>query len=191
MRGLLTRNGKAVTNPRNGITKPRVDAAASMRELYDLTSCQWSAGIKESDGTAYSCPANEVMVGRKHSGDENGTTNYYCCSAGNPLASVTSCWWSSSFKESNGTAFVCPFNQFVAGRKHSGDENGSTQYQCCSLTRSGVQVPIAPGTCGWSPGMKESSSNYQCSPAGKVMAGRQHVGDENGNTYYYCCNPQW
>ena len=38
---------------------------------------QWSDGIKEA-GSSYTCPSNQVIVGRQHSGDENGKTKYAC-----------------------------------------------------------------------------------------------------------------
>lgn len=105
-------------------------------------------------------------------------------------ATPTSCSWSSWLKESSNIQFTCPTNRFMVGRQHSGDENGSTRYYCCNLSQSGVQVPRS-GICGWSSGQKESSSNLQCLPDGRVMVGRQHSGDENGTTWNYCCKPQW
>lgn len=161
--------------------------ASASNKLY---GCQWSAGIKESAGTAYTCPSGKVLAGRRHSGDENGTTHYLCCSAGSPQATPTSCSWSAFLKESSNIQFVCPANQFMAGRQHSGDENGSTRYYCCNLSQNGVQVPRS-GSCAWSAGQQESSSHFQCIPDGKVMTGRQHSGDENGTTWNYCCKPQW
>ena len=155
-----------------------------------LDSCQWSAGIKESNGTAYTCPSGKVLGGRRHNGDENGTTYYLCCSAGTPQATPTSCSWSSWLKESSNIQYICPTNKFLVGRQHSGDENGSTRYYCCNLSQSGVQIPRS-GSCLWSSGQKEAGSNLQCLPDGKVMVGRQHSGDENGTTWNYCCNPLW
>lgn len=152
------------------------------------TSCVWSAGIKESNGTAYICPSGKVMTGRQHSGDENGTTWYQCCNVGSPVAAPTSCAWNPWFKESNGTWFSCPSNQYMAGRQHSGDENGNTRYYCCNLTRGGLTIPVDGGTCAWSSSVKESSSAFECP---SVMTGRRHSGDENGSTWYQCCNPSW
>lgn len=189
VRGLLTRNGRAVTDHRNGLVKPRVDAAASLRELFDLYACQWSAAVKESSGIAYTCPTNKVMIGRQHNDDENGNTFYYCCSAGVPQATTSSCAWSAYLKESSGIPFNCPFNQVMTGRQHHGDENGNTRYQCCNLSQNGTQVPI--NNCAWSGAIKESDSLYRCLPNGKVMVGRQHNGDENGNSFYFCCSAQW
>jgi Matrixin len=156
-----------------------------------LYGCQWSTGIPESNGTNYICPSGKVLAGRRHSGDENGTTHYLCCSAGNPQATTTGCAWSASLKESSNIQFVCPANQYMAGRQHSGDENGSTRYYCCNLNQGGFQIPIVAGSCVWSAGQQESNSHFQCIPDGKVLVGRQHSGDENGTTWNYCCNPQW
>jgi hypothetical protein len=152
------------------------------------TSCAWSGGIKESAGTQYVCPSGKVMTGRQHSGDENGTTYYQCCNVGSPQAFPTTCSWSPWFKESNGTWFSCPTNQFMVGRQHSGDENGSTRYYCCNLSQGGLSVPWHSATCAWSSSVKESSSNFECP---SVMVGRRHYGDENGQTWYQCCNPSW
>lgn len=74
-------------------------------------------------------------------------------------------------------AAASPANQFMAGRQHSGDENGNTRYYCCNLNQNGLQIPRS-GSWAWSAGQQESNS-------------RQHSGDENGTTWNYCCNPQW
>lgn len=37
---------------------------------------KWDSSIKESSGGGYDAPANRVIVGRKHDGDENGQTQY-------------------------------------------------------------------------------------------------------------------
>jgi predicted RNA-binding Zn-ribbon protein involved in translation (DUF1610 family) len=152
--------------------------------------CSWSNGIQESNGTNYICPSGKVLAGRRHSGDENGTTRYLCCSAGNPQATATSCAWSAYLKESSNIQFFCPANQYMVGRQHTGDENGNTRYYCCNLTQNGFQVPRS-GSCVWSAGQQESNSHFQCIPDGKVLVGRQHSGDENGTTWNYCCKPQW
>jgi len=151
-------------------------------------SCVWSGAIKESNGTAYICPSGKVLTGRQHSGDENGNTTYQCCNVGSPQATPTSCAWSAWFKESNGTWFSCPSNQYMVGRQHSGDENGNSRYYCCNLTQGGLQIPVAGATCDWSSSVKESSSSFECP---SVMVGRRHSGDENGSTWYRCCNPGW
>ncbi|MER6375537.1 hypothetical protein ABT255_46055 [Streptomyces mirabilis] len=41
----------------------------------ELTSHRWTPGQKESDSYSKG-NAGEVMIGREHRGDENGTTRY-------------------------------------------------------------------------------------------------------------------
>jgi hypothetical protein len=100
--------------------------------IGQYSNCAWSAGIKESTGTAYICPSSKVIAGRQHSGDENGTTYYLCCNAGIPQAATTNCAWSAGIKESSGTAYTCLSSKVMVGRQHSGDENGTTWYYCCN-----------------------------------------------------------
>ena len=159
---------------------------------YEPYNCAWSANIKESSGIAYICPASKVVIGRWHSGDENGNTQYYCCNvrpvAGSATVVPTTCAWSGNIKESSGIAYTCPADKVVAGRWHGGDENGNTQYYCCNLDRGGALLTVDGSTCAWSTDVKESSGiTYTCTSS-KQMVGRKHSGDENGNTQYYCCN---
>ena len=42
-----------------------------------IPSETWSQDLKE-DGHQFECPANSVMIGKYHKGDENGTTRYLC-----------------------------------------------------------------------------------------------------------------
>ncbi len=96
---------------------------------------------------------------------------------------TTACGWSPKIKESAGVEFKCAGQTVLDGIKHSGDENGDTKYQCCSLTPQNV----SKAACAWSREMKEANSNYTC-PGGQAMVGRWHNKDENGPTKYYCCN---
>ena len=75
----------------------------------------------------------------------------------------------------------------MVGRQHSGDENGYTRYNCAYLDIGGITYSPDAGTCTWSSGLKESSSSYVCA-YDRLMVGRQHGGDENGTTWYRCCN---
>lgn len=156
---------------------------------YSFGSCAWSAGIKESSGTYYTCPGSKVMVGRQHSGDENGTTWYNCCdvSRSGVQAVTYSQVWSASIKESSGTAYTCPAGKVMVGRQHSGDENGYTRYNCAYVDFGGITFHPDSGTCAWSSGLKESSHNYVAAYQ-RLLVGRQHSGDENGTTWYYSCN---
>jgi hypothetical protein len=96
---------------------------------------------------------------------------------------------SSSMKESN-SSYTCPSDKVLSGRMHTGDENGQTTYQCASLeainadTLAPVSGTIQIEPQGWSGNIKESSGTWYDAPAGMVLVGRAHDGDENGNTRY-------
>lgn len=97
---------------------------------------------------------------------------------------------SKEIKESSGIAFEAPMNMLVTGRKHSEDENGYTQYQYASLKAidsSGKQINgvVTISDLQWSEEHKESdSAKFFQALNGRVITGRQHFGDENGNTRY-------
>jgi hypothetical protein len=160
--------------------------AATQAVTFTTDNPQWGPGIKESSGTAYTCPGGGVMVGMRHSGDENGYSYYEC--AGLLPAPVTQreCAWSNFVKENQGY-YSCPDNKVMIGRQHYRDENGDTRYQCCNLVY-GQEAPVylEASTCGWSPSQRQSSTDYTC-PQNEVMTARDHQGDENGPTSYYCC----
>ncbi|WP_164088429.1 hypothetical protein [Frondihabitans sp. 762G35] len=108
----------------------------------EVVKSEW---ITESSGVRFTCPTDTVLFQRMHVNDENGQTQYRCRSfdlvsleGGSTMRVVTSDpVWSSSIKESAGTAFSCPRGQAMTGRFHTGDENGSTEYQCSSVGVSG------------------------------------------------------
>ena len=101
------------------------------------------------------------------------------------VVTVVATGWSTSQRES-GSYFVCPTNQVMIGRIHRGDENGQTQYQCGLVKNDGHTFEVPGSTAQWSSWCdKESSCTYIC-PPGKIMTGRQHNGDENGETRYQC-----
>lgn len=152
---------------------------------YSTTACDWSPPIKESSGVEYKCPGATALAGVKHSGDENGDTQYQCCSLTPPPVDKTACAWSQEIKESNSN-YVCPSGQAMVGRWHNKDENGPTKYYCCNLNNPAGQVLPDDTTCNWSASQKQSKSNFQCAD-GRVMRGRAHQGDENGGTEIYCC----
>lgn len=138
--------------------------------------------VKESAGVPVVCPSNQVLLGRAHSGDENGNTTYYCglILIDGQMVQVSAPNWSSSQKESD-SFFAAPGDMALVGRQHTGDENGSTRYATASLSVGGRTVELT--AYRWSPGQKESSS-YSKAGDYEVMVGRQHSGDENGQTRY-------
>lgn len=162
------------------------DSAAGAAVItYSTTGCQSSAPIKESSGIEYTCPGKMVMAGVKHSGDENGNTQYQCCSLDPQNVEKTACAWSKEMKESNSN-YVCSSGQAMVGRWHNKDENGPTKYNCCNLINDAGQVLPDDTTCYWSNSSRQSKSDLQCK-AGEIMRGRSHQGDENGPTEIYCC----
>ncbi|WP_313740070.1 hypothetical protein [Pseudomonas sp.] len=94
----------------------------------------------------FTCPANQVMLGRSHKGDENGDTQYRCGALyqGEPedgkRVSVWPGTWSEAIKEAD-SEHSCPANQVMVGRAHKGDENNDTRYLCAKL-RAPVDAPI-------------------------------------------------
>lgn len=94
---------------------------------------------------------------------------------------------SSSMKESE-SYYLCPTNTVMTGRYHKDDENGQTQYEYATLKAVDEDGNAVVGTITvedvqWSSSVKESSSAYNA-PANRVIVGRQHSGDENGDTQY-------
>lgn len=149
-----------------------------------------TAGMKEKDST-FLCPANSVLTGRYHTGDENGTTQYEYASlkaidsSGNPVAgtiTVEDVKWDTSLKESSGSGYDAPSNRVIVGRKHSGDENGQTQYATALVKLNGKPTILEDGKSSAS--IKESSGIWFKTDSRRVMTGRHHSGDENGQTYY-------
>ncbi|MFF2780566.1 hypothetical protein ACFVU3_37395 [Streptomyces sp. NPDC058052] len=138
--------------------------------------------VRESDGTPVLCPTDQVLLGRSHSGDENGSTTYYCgiILIDGQVARVSAPAWSASQRESN-SYFSAPANQVLVGRQHTGDENGTTRYATASLSAGGQAVELKDFR--WTPGQRESNS-YSKAGERELMVGRQHSGDENGQTSY-------
>lgn len=148
------------------------------------------------------CPPSTVMTGRWHncwnkSGikcDENGNSSVYCrrIEANGKAFSVGEGTWSSGIKENAGTAFLCPQNTVMTGRRHDCknkgekcDETGDTRYLCSPLTYDGKPVPVDPNAGSWSSPMTESRSQFVC-PDNQILNGRKHTKDENGDTTYHC-----
>lgn len=157
----------------------------------DTAHTSTSASIKESNST-FTAPAGQVIVGRMHSGDENGTTCYKTAplivdpNQGASLAiKLGDSQWIDAGKES-ASSFSAPSGFAVIGRSHSGDENGDTKYQIAQVLVNGGTVKSVDSTS--SSEIKESSGEWYVSPAigniQQVMTGRKHSGDENGKTTY-------
>lgn len=157
------------------VTAPEAAAETIVIDGYTQT-------VVESSGTPVLCPANQVLLGQSHSGDENGSTTYYCglLLIDGQMAQVSAPTWSTDQRESN-SFFTAPADQVLVGRQHTGDENGSTRYATATLSAWGRTVELA--SYRWTPAQRESGS-YAKAGDYEVMVGRQHSGDETGQTRY-------
>lgn len=148
--------------------------------------------IKESNST-FVCPANMVMIGRKHSGDENGSTTYKSAplmvdpntglSAAIQIANPSG--WIDAGKQSS-LDYQAPAGWVITGRKHDGDENGHTFFQISQvLIGNALSRTVDQVTSG---SIKESSGTWYDTPAldtmKGVITGMSHSGDENGSSKY-------
>ncbi|MEV8634711.1 hypothetical protein AB0395_23945 [Streptosporangium sp. NPDC051023] len=131
---------------------------------------------------AFTCPANQVLTGRSHVGDENKWTTYYCSwiFINGEQVEVHSGDWTSSQRESK-SSYTAPTDQALVGRWHTGDENGMTKYRTGALYWQGRQVRLT--NLPWSGDYTESNHTVQAG-YNQVMTGRSHNGDENGKTRY-------
>ncbi len=144
--------------------------------------------IKESSGVWPTVPVNKVMVGRKHWGDENGNTEYtfrYIFYETDDSIITHNHEWSDWIQESgkngNGVSlFECPIDTVMTGRQHKGDENGDTRYRYSTVLLN--NIPLKTEFEMWSNRVIESSGEWLIAPIPKVMVGRYHQGDENGET---------
>ncbi|GAB2458699.1 hypothetical protein [Streptosporangium sandarakinum] len=160
-----------------------VPAAPATAASYTVeVQLQTISTVKESAGVTFTCPANQVMTGRSHSGDENGYTKYSCSRIliNGEQVTVESRSWSSNQKESSSN-YETTDNRVITGRWHSGNENGYTNYESGALWWQGRQLRLVPGP--WTSNLRESSHSVSASPY-HVMIGRKHSGDENGYTNY-------
>lgn len=98
-----------------------------------------SKWISESDGTAFSCPTNQVVSLRFHVNGADGDTQYRCQSlelrrsGDDRVRPVTTknATWSSGVRESD-SEYTCPTDTVMVGRQHTGNEHGTTKYQCAA-----------------------------------------------------------
>lgn len=97
----------------------------------------WTAPQRESRAD-FSAPDHQAVAARSHEGDENGYTRY---------RTATMYWRgqqvllangevSDPYRESNHD-WEAPANTVMTGRKHTGDENGTTYYRYATVTVAG------------------------------------------------------
>jgi hypothetical protein len=158
----------------------------------DMSKAVQSGPIKESNST-FECPADMVMIGRKHEGDENGNTYYQSAplvvdpSTGQTgVAKISDqSGWIDGGKQSS-LSYKAPEGYVIIGRKHDGDENGHTFFKISRVyignTFSKTVDEVVSGS------IKESSGTWYNTPAIGTMkgaiTGMSHSGDENGSSTY-------
>lgn len=164
-----------------------------------------------NNGTSsYKAKFGCVIVGRKHTGDENGLTYYltgkpkiFDVDLRNEVHEVRFAVFdrhnSDSFKQSN-LNFTCEGNNVIVGRTHTGDENGFTTFVYAELAVKKVNLI---GKYNYSIGVvepkdsllfeesikiaKESNGEWALSKLGEYylpMVAMSHSGDENGTSTY-------
>lgn len=173
---------------------PSLTSILSSNEVLLIPkSFQLCGPYKESVSEFY-VNNHQVVTGRRHSGDENGTTFYEVAQLkainykGETIPgeiTVTDHEWHSSIKESD-SSFRAPAGRVITGRRHTGDENGMTQYRTSVVRFRGKPVGIV-STPWFAP------SKYALEPIGAffktheycVWIGRDHSHDENGKSTFY------
>ncbi len=181
---------RAETAPTQSAAPPdSTSASRGARAPVELKHGTWSNGVKESDHR-FTCPDDEVLVGRAHDGDENGKTFYKCATAtqnGAPIKFIdTTSYGPYKESEKDGHLYTCPKNTAMVGRSHYSDENGNTWYRCAQpISTYWNDDPMQVTLGHWSESMKERGSSYTCELP-MVLMGRHHRGDENGTTQYQC-----
>lgn len=148
-----------------------------------------SAKMSESGGE-FLCPADTVMTGRSHSGDENKDTMYEYASLkavdanGHSVSgkiTVEEVAWEDEVTESDHD-FKAPANRVIVGRKHSSDENGKTRYATAVVRFNGMATTTVDSIT--SSEITESDGTWFNTDRDRVITGRSHHGDENGDTTY-------
>lgn len=147
---------------------------------------------RESNST-FECPANTLLVGRKHKGDENGETTYKSAplmvdpntGESREILIVEQSDWIDAGSQS-GLDYQAPDGYVITGRKHNGDENGRTYFKISRVTVSQSYARTVDETRSGS--IKESSGTWYDTPAvgsmKAVITGMTHWGDENGKSTY-------
>lgn len=93
--------------------------------------------------------------------------------------------WSQAQDEQN-SKFHCPTDQFLIARWHEGSERGLTKYRCGKAFQYQA-IPIKDPKLIQA--LHEAAGIEFICPKNQVMTGREHDGDENGETRYYCGTP--
>jgi len=98
--------------------------------VFNVKESEW---IKESQ-SVFICPENTVIIGREHTGDENGNTRYKYANVRLRIFTLVRAneQWSDWVKESD-SDYISPPNTVMIGREHRGDENAKTRYRYANI----------------------------------------------------------
>ncbi|MFI9595322.1 hypothetical protein [Nonomuraea sp. NPDC052265] len=86
--------------------------------------------------------------------------------------------------------FECPQDEVLIGRAHYGDETNWTMNQCGRIYIDGERVSVLHENWAWNTRQQESNS-YFLGSGNQVIVGRQHLGDENGDTRHKYGTLRW
>lgn len=156
-------------------------------------------GPQDESKSVFQGEGYQILVGRRHKGDENDST--WCKFASLSLEGVEVPSWIAGvivqkvreveIKKESESDIQCSDGEVIMGRTHIGDENDPTTYTigevillieveddmylrargCC------VHIEKEEITCG------ESEGKWM-EVEGKCIVGRKHIGDENKDTTY-------
>ncbi|MCM1194257.1 MAG: hypothetical protein NC548_34280 [Lachnospiraceae bacterium] len=166
-----------------------LEAAGYSREDVSEVGTVKGNHAREYATTLYQ-PTDEFFLWNKYAYMHRGEVKEGIAKETAILIGPTEAAASEELKESS-SKFRCPDDdQVIVGRYHKGDENGKTQYkygkvQIVKQLPETVKVDINGirlSKIFYSEYMKESNSCFLKDNA--VIVGREHSGDENGNTRY-------
>jgi hypothetical protein len=160
--------------------------------VADINNIGTSGPIKEAN-SSFSAPPTQVLVGRMHSGDENGNTTYkYAPLIADPNSGVElkyklqNTMWTEGIEQSN-LSYSAPDGWVIVGRKHDGDENGKTSFQISQVVISDTTLASTTDSMKSGPIQESAGIWWVASNLGslmQMMTGTTHAGDENGNSTY-------
>lgn len=126
----------------------------------------------------------EIVVGRKHQGDEQDPADVLCA----PLTykGETPDFYDREYPEltESGHEFVSPQTQFITGIELRGDENDPMRYTTTKIRSKDGDILAYRPVGSWVK-VDEHAHEFRC-PQGQALIARSHFGDEKKPTYYAC-----
>jgi hypothetical protein len=160
--------------------------------VAEINKISTSGAIKEAN-SSFTAPDPQVLVGRMHTGDENGNTTYqYAPLVADPNSGVNlqytleNAVWTDGIKQSD-LSYNAPSGWVIIGRSHDGDENGTTKFHIAQVIVNGNTLVNTTDSMTSGPIKESAGIWWTASNLGtlmQVMTGTTHSGDENGNTTY-------